>query len=259
MAESHESQHSLIPQEDLVNTHPARSSHPPARSSSSNTPQFLHSPFFSNPSFSDEVFRDVGLGITEPSQETLTLPANKPRQASISSITTNSDDQADDDKPTDEVESCTNRSPILQRRLSWVPITILILASYATVFSAIYLIVAFRKPSWNIINEQKLDPSTATLLCAFFAKTIELAYVTVCVAFLGQVLSRRALIKDSQGVSIADMNMRAWITQPGSMIVHWETLRYSGPTVLGAIALVATLVSMLYTTAAEALGKLIYQ
>jgi hypothetical protein len=93
------------------------------------------------------------------------------------------------------------------------------------------------------------------LLCAFFAKTIELAYVTICVAFLGQVLSRRALMKDSRGISISDMNMRAWIMQPGSMIVHWEALRYSALTFLGAIALVATFVAMLYTTAAEALGR----
>lgn len=49
--------------------------------------------------------------------------------------------------------------------------------------------------------------------------------------------------------------MRAWIMQPGSMIVHWETLRYSALTFLGAIALVATFVAMLYTTAAEALGE----
>jgi hypothetical protein len=38
------------------------------------------------------------------------------------------------------------------------------------------------------------------------------------------------------------------------MIVHWETLRYSALTFLGTIALVATFVAMLYTTAAEALG-----
>lgn len=154
--------------------------------------------------------------------------------------------------------NCPSHKTILQRRLSWVPITILVLAFYATIFSGIYLIVAFWKPRWDVINDkQALAPSTANLLCAFFAKTIELAYVTICVAFLGQVLSRRALTRDSRGISIADMSMRAWIMQPGSMIVHWETLRYSGLTILGTIALVATFVAMLYTTAAEALGELV--
>jgi hypothetical protein len=153
--------------------------------------------------------------------------------------------------------NCPNRATVLQKRLSWIPLTIFVLALYATIFSGIYLAIALRKPRWsNISSDGPMVPSTANLLSAFFAKTIELAYVTVCVAFLGQVLSRRALMTDSRGISISDMNMRAWIMQPGSMIVHWETLRYSALTFLGAIALVATFVAMLYTTAAQALGIL---
>lgn len=134
--------------------------------------------------------------------------------------------------------------------------TILALAIYATVFSGIYLVIALRKPRWSSISKDgPLIPATADLLSSFFAKTIELSYVTVCVAFLGQVLSRRALMADSRGISISDMSMRAWIMQPGTMIVHWETLRYSALSFLGAMALVATFVSMFYTTAAQALGK----
>ncbi|KAK5806255.1 hypothetical protein VI817_000513 [Penicillium citrinum] len=252
-----ESQHSLLPEEDLVHARPARSWNPLGRNSPSD-PDYHHVP---SPSYhSNEHFSDIGLGITNPSGES--LPAGRARRASASSI--NSDNHSDTDTPgylkTPETPAiphspnCPSRHLVLQRRLSWVPITIIVLAFYATIFSGIYLVVAFWKPRWDIINEkQALAPSTANLLCAFFAKTIELAYVTICVAFLGQVLSRRALTKDSRGISIADMSMRAWIMQPGSMIVHWETLRYSGLTILGAIALVATFVAMLYTTAAEAL------
>lgn len=254
MAESRESQHSLLPEEDLVNARPARSWNPLGRSESPSL-DYHHIPSASR-TFSNEVFRDVGLGITNPSGET--LPAGRSRRDSVSST----DSQADtpgflktpETPAIPHSPNCPSRKTILQRRLSWVPITILVLAFYATIFSGIYLIVAFWKPRWDIINnKQALAPSTANLLCAFFAKTIELAYVTICVAFLGQVLSRRALTRDSRGISIADMSMRAWIMQPGSMIVHWETLRYSGLTILGAIALVATFVAMLYTTAAEAL------
>lgn len=62
--------------------------------------------------------------------------------------------------------------------------------------SGIYLAVAIWKPRWDGLNNGRLlAPSTANLLCAFFAKTIELAYVTICVAFLGQVLSRKAMMK----------------------------------------------------------------
>ncbi|EAW11673.1 uncharacterized protein ACLA_093720 [Aspergillus clavatus NRRL 1] len=151
--------------------------------------------------------------------------------------------------------NCPTHQGVVQKRLSWVPITIFVLAVYATIFSGIYLVLALVKPRYGkrIGEDGGLAPSTANLLSALFAKTIELAYVTVCVAFLGQVLSRRAITKGSRGISISDMSMRAWIMQPGSLIVHWETVRYSALTVLGMITLTATLVAMLYTTAAEAL------
>lgn len=74
-------------------------------------------------------------------------------------------------------------------------------------------------------------------------------------AFLSQVLSRKAMMKDLRGISLADMSMTAWIMQPGSMIEHWQTLRYSALTFLGVIALIATVVWMLYTMAAESLGE----
>ncbi|KAL2831548.1 hypothetical protein BDW59DRAFT_157974 [Aspergillus cavernicola] len=150
---------------------------------------------------------------------------------------------------------CPTKKTIVQRRLSWVPATILVLALYSTLLSGLYLVVAFVKPRYGKIVgvDGKLAPATASLLSTLFAKTIELSYVTVCVAFLGQVLTRRAITTGSRGISIADMSMRTWIMQPGSLIVHWESLRHSGWTILGAITLTATLVAMLYTTAAEAL------
>ncbi|KAL2867801.1 uncharacterized protein BJX67DRAFT_371777 [Aspergillus lucknowensis] len=150
---------------------------------------------------------------------------------------------------------CPTSKTIVHRRLGWVPVTILVLAFYSTIVSGLYLVVAFLKPRYGkfIGVDGKLASSTASLLSTLFAKTVELAYVTVCVAFLGQVLTRRAITKGSRGISIADMSMRSWIMQPGSLIVHWESLRYSGWTILGAITLTATLVAMLYTTAAEAL------
>ena len=90
-------------------------------------------------------------------------------------------------------------------------------------------------------------------MAAGIAKTIELSFVTVFVAFLGQVLSRRALIKRSKGITIAEMSMRSWVMQPGTMITHFETLRYAALTFLGLIALLGALVAMLYTTASDAL------
>ncbi len=135
--------------------------------------------------------------------------------------------------------------------------TILVLAVYSTIFSGIWLVVAMRKPRYGrwITNTSRLTPATASVLCAALAKTIELSFVTVYVALLGQILSRRAFAKISKGVTIADMTMRAWVMQPGTLITHWYTIRFAGPTILGVISLLAALMAMVYTTASDSLGK----
>ena len=131
------------------------------------------------------------------------------------------------------------------------------LAIYSSVFSGLWLLIAIRKPRYgrHITTTGKLTPSTASLLCAAFAKSIELSFVTVFVTFLGQVLSRRAFRTRSKGVTIAEMTMRAWIMQPGTLITHWETVRYAALTFLGMVSLTAALMAMVYTTASDALGE----
>lgn len=115
--------------------------------------------------------------------------------------------------------------------------------------------MALAKPRYGsyVTEHGNLAPSTASLLTAGFAKLIELSFVTVFVSMLGQILSRRAFVKQSRGVTIAEMQMRTWIMQPGTMITHRETVRYAGWSILGVIALVTALMSMLYTTASDAL------
>ncbi|KAJ5107542.1 hypothetical protein N7456_004217 [Penicillium angulare] len=262
MTNSRDSQRSLLPEEeDLVTVRPNRAWNPLGRGQFSPEPDYSYSlhNYESRESFSDEVFRDVGLGISNESGDTFlargkrdsfrsseTSQPNTPGFLKTPQIPTISSPQ--------HQTTCPSRSTVLQRRFSWVPVSIFLLAIYATAFSGVYLAVAFWKPRWTRVGSgAPVAASTANLLCAFFAKTIELAYVTICVAFLGQVLSRRALTGESRGISISDMSMRAWIMQPGSMLVHWETLRYSALTFLGLMALTSSIVAMLYTTAAEAL------
>ena len=92
------------------------------------------------------------------------------------------------------------------------------------------------------------------MLTAFFAKTIELSFATVFVSFLGQVLSRRAFMKNQgRGITLAEMDMRSWVMQPGTMITHFEALKSSILSLLGILSLVAAVVAMLYTTASESL------
>lgn len=268
MAESRESQRSLLPpEEDLVTARPHHSWNPLGRSSPEPDYAYALGHYESRESFAEEVFREIGLGISNDSGDTLPVRENRENRKSFHS----SDQESQHSEPetpgflktpqeTPAIPTphhdCPSRSTVLQRRFGWIPISIFLLAIYATIFSGVYLAIAFWKPRWNNVGSgAPLAASTANLLCAFFAKTIELAYVTICVAFLGQVLSRRAMAAQSHGISISDMSMRAWIMQPGSMLVHWETLRYSALTFLGLIALIASFVAMLYTTAAEALGK----
>lgn len=133
------------------------------------------------------------------------------------------------------------------------------LSIYSTVFSGIFLGIALRQPTWPKIHDRGvITPANASLVTAVFAKTIELSFATAVVSFLGQVLSRRSLsVRGSgRGVSLAEMNMRNWITQPGNMVVNWETVRYAGFSILGLISATGAICAMLYTSASDALGRL---
>lgn len=152
--------------------------------------------------------------------------------------------------------NCRSNKRVKQKRATWLCIVIFALAVFSTVFSAIFLIIAFYGPRWGhaIHTNGALTASSAAFLVSFLAKLIELSFVTVLVAFLGQALARRAFKQeDARGVTLAELSMRTWIMQPGTMITHWESVKYAGITVLGIISLMAAAAAMLYTTAATAL------
>lgn len=133
---------------------------------------------------------------------------------------------------------------------------ILILSVYSTAFSLAYVAIASIGPFYgrSIRTGGSLSAATAGLWTAFFAKTIELSFATVFVTFLGQVLWRRASMKSqSRGVTLAEMDMRSWVMQPGTMLTHFEALRSSILSFLGLTSLLAAICTTLYTTASEAL------
>lgn len=68
------------------------------------------------------------------------------------------------------------------------------------------------EPRWGSIvsTNGPISLSSANLVTAIFAKTIELSFVTVAVAFVGQVLTRRA-IATHEGMTMAELTMRTWI------------------------------------------------
>ena len=150
---------------------------------------------------------------------------------------------------------CAYRTDIWTRRTSWLSITIFALSIYSTVLSAIWFIVAIVQPRWGrgISSRYGLHPSTATTITALVAKTIEMTFVTVFISFLGQLLTRRAIRRDTKGMTLAEMTMRNWVIQPGSLITHGETLPTAGFTVCGMLALTATVAATFYTTASDAM------
>lgn len=153
--------------------------------------------------------------------------------------------------------TCTTKQHFHHPRGDFASILVLMASAFSTIFSGIWLGLAAGKPHYGqmITRDSKLPPSTASLLAAAFAKSIELTFVTTFVAFLGQILSQKAFRKNSQGITVAQMQMRTWILQPGTIFTHSAAVRYAALTILGSIALFAALLAMIYTTASDALGK----
>ena len=149
---------------------------------------------------------------------------------------------------------CRMRRPPQKGRSSWLAISILGLSIYSTVFSGAWLLIAIIKVRYGstVSTKGALPITTASVLYAAFAKSIELSFVTVFVAFVGQALSRRARFQP-KGFTIAEMSMRSWVMQPGTMISHWESVRYAAATKLGVFSLLVALMAMVYTTASDAL------
>lgn len=98
-------------------------------------------------------------------------------------------------------QACPSHKPINIPRTSWLWLILLALSLFSTIFSGIYLAIASKGPRYGkIIHEERaFSISTATVLFAVFAKLIEISFVTVFVAFIGQVISRRAFMKKTGG------------------------------------------------------------
>lgn len=176
-----------------------------------------------------------------------------PRHASSMHTTQTARSRYDD--PFHPAHACPSHKGFYLGRFNWLSITVFVLALFSTIFSGVFLAIAMAAPSWRHIVRTggSLTPSSASILTTAFAKAIELSFVAVFVTFLGQVLSRRALSKNGKGMTLAEMSMRGWIMQPGTMITHYQTLRYAAFTFLGLLAITVAIMAMLYTTAAQAL------
>ncbi|KAG6168706.1 hypothetical protein E4U51_001999 [Claviceps purpurea] len=131
---------------------------------------------------------------------------------------------------------------------------------YAGITAAIFRGV-FRRPRRPLsrgldpeLGDNDFDDEAFTRRYSLLAKTIELSFVTVFITLLGQFITRKSFRKRNRGgMTLAEITMRNWILQPGSLVTHYETVPYAGLTPLGVLTLIATITSMLYTTASDAM------
>src|SRR4051794_37072102 len=91
-------------------------------------------------------------------------------------------------------------------RCGWFFITTLVLSVYSTVWSGIWLGVACHQPRWggsiSTKSGAQMTPATASLITSLLAKAIEMSFVAVFVATLGQILTRKAISQKSKGLTL---------------------------------------------------------
>ena len=149
---------------------------------------------------------------------------------------------------------CESVKGVKGSRRNWLSVVTILLALYSTILSGMFVIIALNRPRWQSISTNgKLTPSSAALITTILAKTIEMSFVTVIIAMIGQDLSRRASSRHRSGITLAELNMRSWIMQPGTMISRWESVQYAGISFLGLVSVLAAVFAMLYTPACSAL------
>lgn len=151
---------------------------------------------------------------------------------------------------------CQTKRDFYHSRFSWLNATLIFICILSTVLSGIFLGLALKGPRYgrwiSTSDGATMRPATAILWTSILAKIIELSFVTGFVAFLGQVLSRRAFSR-SGGVTLSELSMWRWVVQPGTLITHWETAKYAGLSILGMLSLLSAILATLYAPAATAL------
>ncbi|KAK9783943.1 hypothetical protein SCAR479_00502 [Seiridium cardinale] len=143
---------------------------------------------------------------------------------------------------------CHSRDDVHIRRFHWLYIWQALMALLATGGSAVAFAVAVRRMEWG---PQVTKDNISSWNYAY--KVIEILFAGVYVTFLGQVLTRRAFSQSSKAFNIAEVTMRNWVIQPGSLVTHADGLPHAGMSILGIITILATVCTLSYTTACNEL------
>jgi len=155
------------------------------------------------------------------------------------------------------IHECATTRDFYQPSITWLNVSLILVCLFSCVFSGIFLALAIRAPHYGrlITSHGPITPADAILLTTVLAKLVELSFVTAFVAFLGQVLSRRAFMKDQgRGVTLSELSMWRWVVQPGTLVTHLSQAKYAGLSFLGIMSLLSAVLATLYTSAAAATG-----
>lgn len=125
----------------------------------------------------------------------------------------------------------------------------------STLSSLAYVVIAIWGPVWYQIR----DPTISKNVASIIAKIIETSFGSICVLYLGRLLTRRSTNEDKHhGVSLDQICMRDSIIDPGSMLSDDKVLWLGMRSYLGWYVVVAGAAALLYGTAAQNLGTSAY-
>ena len=108
------------------------------------------------------------------------------------------------------IHECPTTKDFYHPKFTWLNMSIFVISIFSCIFSGIFLALAIHGPHYGrrITSHGPITPADAILITTVMAKVIELSFVTAFVAFLGQVLSRRAFMKEhGRGVTLSELSM----------------------------------------------------
>ena len=141
----------------------------------------------------------------------------------------------------------------------WSTPLLFVLSIYSTLLSALWFAISIAKPHWNNFVASYggvMTQSTASTVVAALAKTIELSFVTVILACMGQYFTRKAMSNNSSGITLGDLQLKTLIVLPGTLITQFSSYRRVWRSFVGSISLIACFAAIFYTTASDALGTM---
>lgn len=129
----------------------------------------------------------------------------------------------------------------------------LLTSVYSMGMSGLWFVLGVTSYQFDVNRPGALSFSAASTLIAAGAKTIELSFEFVSVVIVGQELSRRFTGRSARGLNLAEMQLKAFLAQPGSMITNWQAVLHVLPSTMGITCLFISAIGILYTTASDAL------